>query len=356
MRLLFELDKKDYSECTRSFVRHSARSILIRGGRIAMIHSRKYDYYKFPGGGIEPEETAVEALIRETREEAGLIIIPGSIREYGYVHRVQKSTYDEKEFLIQDNFYYLCSAEDASVPQSLDDYESDECFTPVFVTPEEAIRSNRTKPHGPKDPVMIEREARVLELLISEGCFHPDWTLPGENPEREFEIRQAETEEEKRGKAYVHWKSWHEAYPGLIRQDYLDRLTLEQCEKIAFTWTDNLLVAKDHGRVIGFVGYGTREEAHPEIGEVFALYVLSDYYGSGAARLLMDAALEQLRDRERICLWTLKENRRAIRFYEKCGFFPDGETKTNPNLNAEEIRMTLRTPETGNSSMPGWSR
>ena len=53
MRLLFEIDKKDYGECTRSFTRDSARSIIIMGGRIAMIHSRKYDYYKFPGGGIE---------------------------------------------------------------------------------------------------------------------------------------------------------------------------------------------------------------------------------------------------------------------------------------------------------------
>ena len=56
MRLLFEMDKKDYARCTRRFVRDSARSIIIRDGRIAMIHSLKYDYYKFPGGGIEAGE------------------------------------------------------------------------------------------------------------------------------------------------------------------------------------------------------------------------------------------------------------------------------------------------------------
>ena len=54
MRLLFEMDKKDYGECAHSFTRDSARSIIIRNGKIAMIHSLKYDYYKFPGGGIEP--------------------------------------------------------------------------------------------------------------------------------------------------------------------------------------------------------------------------------------------------------------------------------------------------------------
>ena len=58
-------------------------------------------------------------------------------------------------------------------------------------------------------------------------------------------IKKMETEEEIRGKAFVHWKSWQEAYPGLIKKDYLDRLTIEKCEQIAFNWQDGLLVAKD---------------------------------------------------------------------------------------------------------------
>ena len=56
MRLLFEMDKKDYAHCTHAFTRNSARSIIIRDGKVAMIHSLKYDYYKFPGGGIEKGE------------------------------------------------------------------------------------------------------------------------------------------------------------------------------------------------------------------------------------------------------------------------------------------------------------
>ncbi len=171
MRLLFEMDKKDYGECTRSFTRDSARSIIIRNGKIAMIHSLKYDYYKFPGGGIEPGESNVDALIRETAEEAGLTVIPDSIREYGYVHRIQKSTVEVDEFFIQDNYYYLCDVEEGVNPQKLDDYESDEHFTLEYVMPESAIRSNRTKDHGPKDPVMLEREARVLEMLLSDGLI-----------------------------------------------------------------------------------------------------------------------------------------------------------------------------------------
>ena len=44
MRLLFEMDKKDHAGCTRTYVRNSARSIIIVGGKIAMVHSLKYDY------------------------------------------------------------------------------------------------------------------------------------------------------------------------------------------------------------------------------------------------------------------------------------------------------------------------
>lgn len=102
MRLLFEMDKKDYEYCTHRFVRNSARSIIIRDGKIAMIHSLKYDYYKFPGGGIENGENPVEAMIRETREEAGLVVKPETVKEYGYVHRIQRSDMDSSECFVQE--------------------------------------------------------------------------------------------------------------------------------------------------------------------------------------------------------------------------------------------------------------
>ena len=154
-------------------------------------------------------------------------------------------------------------------------------------------------------------------------------------------IKKIETEDEIRGKAYVHWKSWMETYPGLVRQEYLDRLTLEKCEQIAFGWSDPILIAKDGDRVIGFVGYGHREEDPEEMGEVFAIYVLAQYHGKGIGALLMKAALQQLKGYSEICLWTLKENRRAIRFYEKCGFKADGTEKYSGNIDAAEIRMIL---------------
>lgn len=171
MRILFEIDRKDYENCTKTFSRNSSRCIIIHNHQIAMIHSLKYDYYKFPGGGIEPNESPIDALIRETREEAGLQIQKDSIQEYGCVHRIQKSSFDEKECFIQDNFYYLCNVEEGTVLQNLDKYESDEHYTLEYVEPHTAIEKNRSVRNTPYDPIMFEREARVLEKLIEEKYF-----------------------------------------------------------------------------------------------------------------------------------------------------------------------------------------
>ena len=169
MRLLFEIDTGDYKKDGRALVRPSVRAVIIRNGKVAMVHSLKYDYYKFPGGGIEDGESLIDALIRETAEEAGLAVDKASIREYGYVHRVQKSDRDDADLFIQDNYYYICDANEERIPQRLDDYEAEEGFTLEFADVSRAITTNRESDHGPKDRNMLEREARVLEMLVEEG-------------------------------------------------------------------------------------------------------------------------------------------------------------------------------------------
>ena len=74
-----------------------------------------------------------------------------------------------------------------------------------------------------------------------------------------IEIKKMQSDEEIKGKAYVHWKSWQDAYKGIVDQDYLDSMTLGKCEEIAFKWPDNLIVAKDGNQVVGFVGYGPKK-------------------------------------------------------------------------------------------------
>ncbi len=171
MRLLFEMDKKDYGGCTQTFQRDSARSIIIRNGRIAMIHSQKYDYYKFPGGGIENGENPIDAMIRETLEEAGLAVVPETVQEYGYVHRIQRSDHNPSECFVQDNYYFLCDTAEGVVSQDLDEYEKAESYQLEYVDAAFAIEKNRRVKEGPYNPMMFEREARVLEMLLAEGLI-----------------------------------------------------------------------------------------------------------------------------------------------------------------------------------------
>ena len=169
MRRLFSIDLQDYAKCTHTFVRNSARGIILREGRVAMVHSLRDGYYKFPGGGIERGEGPVEAMRREVREEAGLVVIPQSVREYGLVHRIQRGTQDETECFIQDNFYYICEAEEEILPPQMEDYEAEAEFVLEFVDAREAIRMNRESALSSRYHTMLHREARVLEMLIEEG-------------------------------------------------------------------------------------------------------------------------------------------------------------------------------------------
>ncbi|HEL1584115.1 TPA: GNAT family N-acetyltransferase [Streptococcus suis] len=159
-----------------------------------------------------------------------------------------------------------------------------------------------------------------------------------------MQIRPMQTEEEIKGKAYVHWKSWQEAYADLLPQDFLQKTyTLERCQDWASRYPQNILVALVDEQVVGFACYGaSSQEDLQEAGELYALYVLGDYYGQGIGYQLMQAALGKLQSYKRISLWVLEGNMRAISFYEKVGFRFDGVSKT-VKLGADrtEHRMIL---------------
>lgn len=168
MRLLYVIDHKDYDPNGAAFERPSVRAIIVRDGRAAMVYSQKYDYVKFPGGGPEMGETHEQALIREVREETGLTVIPESIRPYGYVHRIQKG--QKEPVFIQDNYYYFCAVTDGTGAQQLDAYEQEEGFELRWLTAKEAAAINLAHDRAGADAVMIvEREARVLQMLMDEG-------------------------------------------------------------------------------------------------------------------------------------------------------------------------------------------
>ncbi len=166
MKRLFEIDLHDYGEGFAVSRRPSARGVIIKDGRIALVYSEKEKYYKFPGGGIEDGEDMKLALIREVKEEVGLTVIPESVEEFGSVIRRQKSNYLPDTVFEQENFYFFCRTEAYVSKQQLDDYEQEAGFSLRFVDIDEAIKANdEYRSEDLFDEIMIKREKRVLELV-----------------------------------------------------------------------------------------------------------------------------------------------------------------------------------------------
>lgn len=171
MERLFEIDLKDYKETDNIFRRPSARAIIIQGDKIALVYSKKEKYYKFPGGGIHDDEDKKKALIREVREEVGMVVIPESIREFGSVLRRQKSDRTENTIFEQENYYYFCDVENSLVDQELDDYENEAEFVLRIVNIDTAIEANDIyKSDIFFNEVMIKRELRMLRLIKGKIC------------------------------------------------------------------------------------------------------------------------------------------------------------------------------------------
>lgn len=173
MKRLFTIDLQDYDPRWPHSKRPTVRAIIRRGEKLAMIHKLKYDYYAFPGGGIEDGETYHDALIREVHEETGLRVIPNSIEEFGSALRLNGSRKYKNAIFEQENFYYTCTVEDTVDAQQLSEGEVEDQFTLEFVSAEDALRKNRYDDHGEETGgIWIERESRILEILIAGGLEH----------------------------------------------------------------------------------------------------------------------------------------------------------------------------------------
>ncbi|WP_117211805.1 GNAT family N-acetyltransferase [Allorhizocola rhizosphaerae] len=126
--------------------------------------------------------------------------------------------------------------------------------------------------------------------------------------------------------AEVHALAWRRAYAGILPGSALDALDpAEMAERRAGRAGDSL-VAEQDGRVVGFVNYGSYR-GDESIGEIYAIYVHPDFWGTGIADALFTAALDALPQAE-VRLWVLAENQRAQRFYARHGLSRDGETGT----------------------------
>jgi ribosomal protein S18 acetylase RimI-like enzyme len=153
--------------------------------------------------------------------------------------------------------------------------------------------------------------------------------------------------------ALVHVESWQAAYRGLLPQDYLDALDPAQRSEV---WHQRLsqpgdrshvLVAETDAGVSGFVSIGPSRDNDADAqrtGEVFAIYVHPDAWGTGAGRALMAATVEQLATSEfrDATLWVLDTNSRARRFYAKAGWTADDATQRDESRGFPIIEIRYR--------------
>jgi 8-oxo-dGTP pyrophosphatase MutT (NUDIX family) len=165
VRIIKIFDDKDYEAHWKKYKRDSARAIIFSDDKLVMIKSDKYGECKFPGGGIDCNETHIDAIIRETKEETGLHILPDSVREYGRTLILRKGINDN-EIFEQESFYYLCDIdkETYSLPKLDVGYETEYGYKLVYVSLNEGININE-KLLNMKEIPWVQRDLTVLYEL-----------------------------------------------------------------------------------------------------------------------------------------------------------------------------------------------
>ena len=145
--------------------REAVRAIIFQNNNILMVHSNKGDY-KFPGGGVDKEESHKETLKREVREETGYII--NKVKDKIGVIIERKSDEHEKHIVFEmTSYYYICEVSDNQSIQELDDYEEKLEFCPIWIelnkviNINEEILKNDSKDNNP----WLYRETTVLNAL-----------------------------------------------------------------------------------------------------------------------------------------------------------------------------------------------
>ena len=140
----------------------------------------------------------------------------------------------------------------------------------------------------------------------------------------------------------LHCQAWRETYPGLLPAAMLQGLSPEKsAARFAQEGCRDMLLAFCGGEPAGFCGFGPwRAGPGAAEGEIIGLYVLKAYQRRGVGTALLRAALAALAARglDRVSLWVLDGNKKAVQFYESFGFAATGETKGELPLRERRLR------------------
>jgi len=131
----------------------------------------------------------------------------------------------------------------------------------------------------------------------------------------------------------IHALSWKEAYKNNLSQQFLrsiqnDRWVPFFTDHIQNQRFETALYFADE-KATACITYGkSRDESLIDCAEIVSLYVLPEYWSQKQGYELMQFSMKRLKDQgfNQVILWVLKENERAIQFYNKIGFINDGVT------------------------------
>ena len=146
--------------------------------------------------------------------------------------------------------------------------------------------------------------------------------------------------------AVNHIACWRAAYRGIISDEYLDNMSVEQMTEsnkkiLSEPGIYECYYAEQNGQMIGrLVICGSRDVDKSNAGEIAAIYLLEAFWNKGMGRKMMDYSLDELKRKghDEVLLWVLEANSRGRQFYEKCGFASDG-TKKEINIDKPLIEM-----------------
>ncbi|HEX3803218.1 MAG TPA: GNAT family N-acetyltransferase [Solirubrobacteraceae bacterium] len=151
--------------------------------------------------------------------------------------------------------------------------------------------------------------------------------------------------------ARIHLSAWRSAYRGLIADGLLYGSWAEGrarwwASAVAGKDPPLVYVAGDEADLLGFCATDAPSSDYDEDGtvaKIMALNVRADTWRSGVGTALMDETLAAFRrdGRRSASLWVLEGNDRALAFYGRFGFEPDGSTDTLDAGVAAVFRMRL---------------
>ena len=165
MNLLTEIDRSPgINRQGKTIHRTAVRGVVLRDRKLLMIHSSNVGDYKFPGGGAEVDESHTQTLTREIQEECGMSVRHIGL-EIGAIIEYNIPVEQGYEVFKMTSHYYRCDVEDKVGKQTLDRYEQELGFKPVWIAIDNAIQFNRALLDSDKSPEWLRREIFILEYI-----------------------------------------------------------------------------------------------------------------------------------------------------------------------------------------------